>query len=101
MASKNISFRLENLSLLLTINGRTMVVICHIVSTHPALFRQLDPQRGPRSGFLPSPIFLLVDQVVEQGPGQYYCEYDGTTLPTMVRRYIFAAKVRTCWQDRN
>ena len=45
--------------------------------------------------------FLLVDQVVKQGPGQYYCEYDGTTLPTMVRRYIFAAKVRTCWQDRN
>ncbi|PSC74786.1 Replication A 70 kDa DNA-binding subunit isoform A [Micractinium conductrix] len=32
-------------------------------------------------------------KVVEQGPGQYYCEYDGTTLPTMVRRYIFAAKV--------
>ncbi|PSC74962.1 putative ethanolamine kinase [Micractinium conductrix] len=32
-------------------------------------------------------------KVVKQGPGQYYCEYDGTTLPTMVRRYIFAAKV--------
>lgn len=27
-------------------------------------------------------------QVVEQGPGQWYCEYSGTTLPSMVRRYI-------------
>ncbi|KAI7845557.1 hypothetical protein COHA_000848 [Chlorella ohadii] len=32
-------------------------------------------------------------KVVEQGPGQYYCEYDGTTLSSMVRRYIFNAKV--------
>jgi len=32
-------------------------------------------------------------QVVEQGPGQYFCEYDGTTLSSMVRRYIFNAKV--------
>lgn len=30
---------------------------------------------------------------MEQGPGQYFCEYDGTTLSSMVRRYIFNAKV--------
>lgn len=27
---------------------------------------------------------LPFEQVVEQGPGQYYCEYDGTTLTSMV-----------------
>ncbi|KAL6771853.1 RFA3 [Auxenochlorella protothecoides x Auxenochlorella symbiontica] len=32
-------------------------------------------------------------KVVEQGPGQWYCEYSGTTLPSMVRRYILQAKV--------
>lgn len=32
-------------------------------------------------------------QVVEQGPGQYFCEYDNTTISSMVRRYIFTAKV--------
>lgn len=31
-------------------------------------------------------------KVVEQGPGQWYCEYSGTTLPTMVRRYILQVR---------
>ena len=35
----------------------------------------------------PCAICLLL-QVVEQGPGQYYCEYDGTTLSSMVRRSV-------------
>lgn len=29
---------------------------------------------------------------MEQG-GQYFCEYDNTTIPCMVHRYIFVAKV--------
>lgn len=32
-------------------------------------------------------------KVTEQGPGQYYCEYDGKTYPTMTRRYIMQVKV--------
>lgn len=31
--------------------------------------------------------------MVEQGPGQYFCEYDNTTISSMVHRYIFLAKV--------
>jgi replication factor A1 len=32
-------------------------------------------------------------KVVEQGPGEYYCEYDGKTYPQAVRRYVAAARV--------
>ena len=32
-------------------------------------------------------------QVTEQGPGQYFCEYDGKTYPAMSRRYVMQAKV--------
>lgn len=32
-------------------------------------------------------------KVVEQGPGEYFCEYDGKTYPTAVRRYVAAARV--------
>ena len=39
------------------------------------------------------PTTLRLLQVVEQGPGQYFCEYDGTTLSSMVRRYIFSARI--------
>lgn len=41
----------------------------------------------------PHPAPTSPPQVVEQGPGQYFCEYDGTTLASMVRRYIFNARV--------
>jgi len=30
-------------------------------------------------------------KVTEQGPGQFYCEYDGKTYPTAIRRYIMTA----------
>ncbi|KAL4439681.1 hypothetical protein ABPG75_002682 [Micractinium tetrahymenae] len=32
-------------------------------------------------------------KVVQQGEGQYFCEYDNTTISSMVHRYIFLAKV--------
>lgn len=38
-----------------------------------------------RAWLSPNVFLWLALQVVEQGPGQYYCEYDGTTLSSMVR----------------
>lgn len=32
-------------------------------------------------------------KVVEQGPGAFFCEYDGKTYPTAVRRYIATARI--------
>ena len=32
-------------------------------------------------------------KVVEQGPSEFYCEYDGKTYPTAVRRYVANARV--------
>lgn len=32
-------------------------------------------------------------KVVEQGPGEYFCEYDGKTYPSAVRRYVASARV--------
>lgn len=32
-------------------------------------------------------------KVVEQGPGEFFCEYDGKTYPNAVRRYIASARV--------
>ena len=64
--------------------------------------RQTRLTRLPRSpqpaGHAPQPaqpctLLCPVLQVVEQGPGQYFCEYDGSTLSSMVRRYIFSARI--------
>lgn len=32
-------------------------------------------------------------KVEEQGPGQFYCDYDGKTYPSAVRRYIMSARL--------
>jgi replication factor A1 len=32
-------------------------------------------------------------KVVEQGPGEFYCEYDGKTYPSAIRRYVANARV--------
>lgn len=57
----------------------TVTATFAMVNPDQALFYMANPENNRK--------------VVEQGPGQYFCEYDGTTLSSMVRRYIFNAKV--------